>query len=34
MVNLEMNLDQIYFDYILDGKKIYEIRVYDKKRKK
>ena len=33
MVNLEMNLDQIYFNYILDGKKIYETRVYDKKRK-
>jgi len=29
-----MKLDTIYFDYILNGKKIYETRVYDEKRKK
>ena len=29
-----MNLDTIYFDYILSGKKIYETRIYDEKRKK
>ena len=27
-----MNLDTIYFDYIKSGRKIYETRVYDKKR--
>ena len=34
MVDMEMNLDTIYFDYILSGKKIYETRVYDEKRQK
>jgi len=34
MSDLEMNLDTIYFDYILEGKKIYETRVYDEKRQK
>lgn len=29
---MEMNLDTIYFDYIKNGIKIYETRVYDKKR--
>ena len=29
----EMRLDTIYFDYILSGKKIYETRVWDDKRK-
>ena len=29
---MEMHLDKIYFDAIKDGKKIYETRVYDKKR--
>ena len=29
-----MHLDQIYFDYISEGKKIYETRVYDDKRRK
>ena len=29
---MEMKLDTIYFDYIKDGKKVYETRVYDKKR--
>ena len=29
-----MKLDTIYFDYILNGKKPYETRVYDTKRKK
>ena len=33
MSNHEMKLDTIYFDYIKDGKKIYETRVYDEKRK-
>lgn len=33
MVNHEMNLDTIYFDFIKEGKKIYETRVYDEKRK-
>lgn len=28
-----MNLDTIYFDYIKNGKKLYETRVYDKKRR-
>lgn len=32
MVDLTMNLDTIYFDFILSGKKKYETRVYDKKR--
>ena len=32
MSDLEMKLDTIYFDYILEGKKIYETRVYDEKR--
>ena len=27
-----MKLDTIYFDYIKNGKKLYETRVYDKKR--
>lgn len=27
-----MKLDTIYFNYIKDGKKLYETRVYDKKR--
>jgi len=31
---MEMNLDTIYFDYIRSGKKLYEIRIYDDKRKK
>lgn len=29
----EMKLDTIYFDYIKNGVKIYETRVYDKKRR-
>lgn len=29
---MEMHLDKIYYDYILNGKKIYEIRIYDEKR--
>ena len=29
-----MNLDTIYFDYIKNGTKIYETRVYDEKRQK
>ena len=29
----EMRLDTIYFNYILSGKKIYETRVWDSKRK-
>ena len=29
-----MNLDKKYFDQILSGKKIYETRVFDEKRKK
>ena len=29
---MEMKLDTIYFNYIRDGKKIYETRVYDPKR--
>ena len=29
-----MNLDTIYFDYILNGIKLYETRVYDEKRQK
>ena len=29
---MKMNLDTIYFDHIKSGKKIYEIRAYDKKR--
>ena len=29
---MEMKLDTIYFDYIKDGIKLYETRVYDKKR--
>ena len=29
----EMRLDTIYFDYILSGKKVYETRVWDAKRK-
>ena len=29
-----MNLDTIYFNYILEGKKIYETRIYDEKRQK
>jgi ASC-1-like (ASCH) protein len=31
---MEMHLDSVYFDYILDRTKIYEIRVYDRKRRK
>lgn len=34
MCDLEMKLDTIYYDYILEGKKIYETRVYDDKRQK
>jgi ASC-1-like (ASCH) protein len=30
---MEMNLDTIYFDYIKNGKKLYETRIYDKKRR-
>lgn len=30
---MEMKLDTIYFDYILHGRKLYETRIYDKKRK-
>lgn len=30
---MKMNLDTIYFDYIKNGKKLYETRVYDKKRR-
>ena len=30
---VEMKLDTIYFNYIKDGVKLYETRVYDKKRK-
>lgn len=30
---MKMNLDTIYFDYIKNGKKMYETRVYDKKRR-
>lgn len=30
---MKMNLDTIYFDYIKSGKKLYETRVYDKKRR-
>ena len=33
-VDMEMNLDTIYFNYIKSGKKIYETRVYDEKRTK
>ena len=29
-----MHLDTIYYNYIKDGKKIYETRVYDEKRQK
>ena len=29
-----MHLDTIYFDYILNGIKLYEVRVYDEKRQK
>ena len=29
---MKMNLDSLYFDLIQSGKKIYETRVYDKKR--
>lgn len=29
---MKMKLDTIYFDYIKNGKKLYETRVYDKKR--
>ena len=31
-INMEMNLDTIYFNFIKDGKKIYETRIYDPKR--
>ena len=30
---MQMKLNKIYFDYIKEGKKLYETRVYDKKRK-
>ena len=33
-IDMEMNLDTIYFNYIKSGKKIYETRVYDEKRQK
>ena len=29
-----MSLDTIYFDYIKNGKKLYETRIYDEKRRK
>ena len=29
-----MTLDTIYFDYIKNGSKLYEIRIYDQKRQK
>jgi len=30
---MEMKLDTLYFDYIKNGSKLYETRVYDKKRR-
>ena len=29
---MEMNLDTVYFNFIKEGKKLYETRIYDKKR--
>lgn len=31
---MEMNLDSIYYNFILDGSKIYETRIFDEKRQK
>jgi ASC-1-like (ASCH) protein len=30
---MEMKLDTIYFNFIKNGEKLYEIRVFDKKRR-